>query len=47
VIRFLIRRVILLTITLLITSAVVFALTQLLPGDVARLILSGCAPIST
>jgi peptide/nickel transport system permease protein len=39
VIRFLIRRVILLTITLLITSAVVFALTQLLPGDVARLIL--------
>ncbi|MDZ4769870.1 MAG: ABC transporter permease [Chloroflexota bacterium] len=38
-IRFLIRRVALLCITLLITSAVVFALTQLLPGDVARLIL--------
>jgi len=38
-IRFLIRRIALLAITLLITSAVVFALTQLLPGDVARLIL--------
>lgn len=38
-IRFLVRRIALLAITLLITSAVVFALTQLLPGDVARLIL--------
>jgi peptide/nickel transport system permease protein len=38
-IRFLIRRLVLLAITLLITSAVVFTLTQLLPGDVARLIL--------
>jgi len=38
-IRFLLRRLALLAITLLITSAVIFALTQLLPGDVARLIL--------
>jgi len=38
-IRFLLRRIALLVVTLLITSVVVFALTQLLPGDVARLIL--------
>jgi peptide/nickel transport system permease protein len=38
-IRYVLRRLALLAITLLITSAVVFALTQLLPGDVARLIL--------
>ncbi|MDX2161264.1 MAG: ABC transporter permease [bacterium] len=37
--RLLIRRIALLIVTLLITSAVVFILTQLLPGDVARLIL--------
>jgi peptide/nickel transport system permease protein len=37
--RYVIRRVALLLITLLITSALLFALTQLLPGDVARLIL--------
>jgi peptide/nickel transport system permease protein len=37
--RYLVRRFILLAITLLLTSVVVFALTQLLPGDVARLIL--------
>ncbi len=38
-IRFLLRRIALLVVTLLITSLVIFALTQLLPGDVARLIL--------
>ncbi len=38
-ISFIARRVLLLIITLFITSALVFALTQLLPGDVARLIL--------
>lgn len=37
--RYLTRRFILLAITLLLTSIVVFGLTQLLPGDVARLIL--------
>jgi peptide/nickel transport system permease protein len=37
--RYVLRRVLLLGVTLLITSALVFALTQLLPGDVARLIL--------
>lgn len=37
--RYILRRVALLVITLLITSALIFALTQLLPGDVARLIL--------
>ncbi len=37
--RFLIRRVLLLAVTLLVTSVLVFGLTQLLPGDVARLIL--------
>lgn len=37
--RYLARRLLLLAITLLLTSALIFALTQLLPGDVARLIL--------
>ncbi len=37
--RFLIRRLALLALTLLLTSIVIFALTQLLPGDVARVIL--------
>lgn len=37
--RFLIRRIALLLVTMLITSIIVFALTQLLPGDIARLIL--------
>ena len=37
--RYLLRRFILLAITLLLTSVVIFGLTQLLPGDVARLIL--------
>lgn len=37
--RYLIRRVALLMVTLLITSMIIFALTQLLPGDVARLML--------
>jgi peptide/nickel transport system permease protein len=35
--RFLLRRLILLAVTMLITSAIVFALTQVLPGDIARL----------
>lgn len=37
--RYLTRRVLLLALTLLLTSMLIFALTQLLPGDVARLIL--------
>lgn len=37
--RYLVRRLMLLAVTLLLTSVVVFGLTQLLPGDVARLIL--------
>lgn len=37
--NFLARRIVLLVLTLLLASVVVFALTQLLPGDVARLIL--------
>jgi peptide/nickel transport system permease protein len=37
--RFLIRRVLLLALTMFITSVLIFALTQLLPGDIARLIL--------
>lgn len=37
--RYIIRRVLLLIVTLFITSAIVFGLTQLLPGDVARLVL--------
>jgi peptide/nickel transport system permease protein len=37
--RYLIRRLLLLIVTLLITSLLTFALTQLVPGDVARLIL--------
>lgn len=43
--RFLVRRILLLTVTLLITSAFVFALTQILPGDVPRLILGRDAPL--
>jgi peptide/nickel transport system permease protein len=37
--RFIARRAVLLAVTLLLTSVLVFALTQLLPGDIARLIL--------
>lgn len=37
--RFLVRRVALLAVTMLITSAIIFGLTQLVPGDVAKLIL--------
>lgn len=37
--RYLLRRFALLAVTLLLTSVVIFGLTQLLPGDVARLIL--------
>lgn len=37
--RYLLRRILLLGLTLLLTSIFVFALTQMLPGDVARLIL--------
>ncbi|MBK8026543.1 MAG: ABC transporter permease [Chloroflexi bacterium] len=37
--RFLVRRLALLALTLFLTSILVFAFTQLLPGDVARLIL--------
>lgn len=37
--RYLLRRIGLLILTLLVTSILVFALTQFLPGDVARLIL--------
>ncbi len=37
--RYLIRRVALLMLTLLLTSMIIFALTQLLPGDIARLML--------
>jgi peptide/nickel transport system permease protein len=37
--RFLVRRLAFLLLTLLITSMIVFAITQLLPGDVARIIL--------
>jgi peptide/nickel transport system permease protein len=42
--RYLVRRIALLAVTLLITSAVIFALTQVLPGDVPRLILGRDAP---
>jgi peptide/nickel transport system permease protein len=37
-IRFIIRRTILLMVTLLVTSMIVFGLTQLLPGDIALLV---------
>jgi len=37
--RYILRRLLLLIVTLLITSAFIFALTQLVPGDIARLIL--------
>ena len=42
--HFLARRIVLLLLTLFLASIVVFALTQLLPGDVARLILGRDAP---
>ena len=38
-IRYLIRRVLLLFLTILVTSFMIFALTNLLPGDIARLVL--------
>lgn len=38
-IAYLSRRIVLLIVTLLFTSALIFALTQLLPGDIARLVL--------
>lgn len=37
--RYLIRRTLLLVLTLIITSMIIFALTQLLPGDVAKLVI--------
>src|SRR6056297_3400080 len=37
--RYVIRRLLLLLLTILLTSFVIFALTELLPGDVARLVL--------
>ncbi|MGQ9888363.1 MAG: ABC transporter permease [Aggregatilineales bacterium] len=37
--RYVVRRLLLLVVTLFVSSAVVFGLTQLLPGDIARLIL--------
>jgi len=37
--RYIVRRLLLLVVTLFVSSAVVFGLTQLLPGDIARLIL--------
>jgi peptide/nickel transport system permease protein len=36
-IRYILRRIILLAVTMLVTSILIFVLTQLLPGDVARL----------
>jgi peptide/nickel transport system permease protein len=37
--RYILRRFFLLIVTMLLTSALIFALTQIIPGDVARLIL--------
>jgi len=37
--RYIIRRILLLFVTMLLTSVIVFGLTQLLPGDIARLLL--------
>ncbi|RMG86085.1 MAG: ABC transporter permease [Chloroflexi bacterium] len=37
--NYLVRRLFLLVVTMLVTSVIIFALTQLLPGDVARLII--------
>lgn len=37
--RYLFRRIVLLVVTLVVTSVIIFALTQLIPGDVAKLIL--------
>lgn len=42
--RYLVRRILLLIVTLLLTSVFIFALTQVLPGDVPRLILGRDAP---
>jgi peptide/nickel transport system permease protein len=39
VIRYIIRRLLLLVLTIILTSFVIFALTNLLPGDIARLVL--------
>lgn len=41
--RYLIRRFVTLTLTLLLTSFIIFALTNLLPGDVARLVVGRSA----
>jgi peptide/nickel transport system permease protein len=41
---FLARRLLLLVVTVIITSFIIFSLTQLLPGDIARLILGRDAP---
>lgn len=38
-IRYIIRRTFLLLLTMLVTSFIIFALTQLLPGDIAKLVL--------
>jgi peptide/nickel transport system permease protein len=38
-VQYLVRRLLLLVLTLVITSLIIFVLTQLLPGDVARLVL--------
>ena len=37
--RHIVRRILLLVVTMLVTSIIIFALTQLLPGDIARLLL--------
>jgi ABC-type dipeptide/oligopeptide/nickel transport system permease component len=37
--RYLLRRILFLLLTLLVTSLIIFAITQLLPGDVCRVIL--------
>jgi peptide/nickel transport system permease protein len=37
--RYIVRRILLLVVTMLLTSVIVFGLTQLLPGDIARLLL--------
>ena len=37
--RYLLRRLLLLVLTIVVTSFLIFALTNLLPGDIARLVL--------
>ncbi|MDQ7035551.1 MAG: hypothetical protein Q9P01_12155 [Anaerolineae bacterium] len=37
--RYVIRRTLTLLLTVLLTSIIIFALTQLLPGDVAKLVM--------